>query len=127
MDYDIERKDEFPTTSSLSRLGITAIAYIAGGIFLLLLNILARFRVFGLIIGGVVCIVGIVSLMSKDQADKKAGLIITLAGALTMLSKAKIPFLTTVSGVLLSIGAFGLLALGIINGIKFFIDLKKRS
>jgi len=125
--YDPERIDNIPSTSSLSKLGITAISYIAGGIFLFLLNIFTRFRVFGLIIGGIVCLVGIGSLMSKDPTDKKAGLLITIAGALTMLSKAKIPFLTAISGTLLSIGAVGLLALGIINGIKFLIGLKKRS
>jgi len=125
--YDIERKDEIPSASSLSKLGITAIGYTAAGVFLFFLNIFSRFRVFGLIIGGIVCLVGIGSLMSKDPTDKKAGLLITLAGALTLLSKAKIPFLTAVSGTLLSIGAVGLLAIGIINGIKFLIGLKKRS
>jgi len=125
--YDIERKDDIPSTSSLSKLGITAISYIAGGVFLFLLNIFARFRVFGLIIGGIVCLVGIGSLMSNDPTDKKAGLLITAAGALTILSKARIPYITTISGTLLSIGAVGLLALGIINGIKFLIGLKKRS
>jgi hypothetical protein len=126
-DYDVEKIDDIPSTSSLTKLGISAIGYAAGGIFLFLLNIFARFRVFGLIIGGIVCLVGIGSLMSKDPADRKAGFLITAAGALTILSKAKIPFLTAISGTLLSIGAIGLLALGIVNGIKFFIGLKKRS
>jgi hypothetical protein len=70
---------------------------------------------------------GIASFTSKDPADKKAGAIITAAGALTILSKARIPAIGTLSGVLLSIGAVGLLALGVINGIKFLIGLKKRS
>jgi len=124
---NFEKKDDIPSTSSLSKLGISAVGYAAGGIFLFLLNAFARFKVFGLIIGGIVCLVGIGSLMSKDQADRKAGLLITAAGALTLLSKAKLPFITPISGTLLSIGAIGLLALGIINGIKFFIGLKKRS
>jgi len=126
-DFEIERKDEIPSTSSLSKLGISAIGYAAGGVFLFLLNIFARFKVFGLIIGGIVCLIGIGSLMSKDPADRKAGFLITAAGALTILSKARIPFLTAISGTLLSIGAIGLLALGVINAIKFFIGLKKRS
>jgi hypothetical protein len=124
---DIKDIKDIPSTSSLSKLGITAVGYAAGGIFLFLLNIFARFRGLGLVIGGVVCLIGIGSLMSKDPADKKAGILITAAGGLTILSKARIPFLTAVSGTLLSIGAVGLLALGIINGIKFFIGLKKRS
>jgi hypothetical protein len=47
------------------------------------------------------------------------------AGVLALLSK--IPVIAPVAGTLLAIGAFGLLALVIINGIKFFIGLKKRS
>lgn len=124
---DIEKKDDIPSASSLSKLGISAIGYAAGGIFLILLNIFAGLKVFGLIIGGLICLIGIGSLMSKDPTDRKAGFLITAAGGLTILSKARIPFLTTVSGTILSIGAVGLLALGIINGIKFFIGLKKRS
>jgi hypothetical protein len=124
---DIVKKDEIPSTTVLSRLGISAIGYTVGGIFLLLLNIFAGLRGLGLIIGGLVCLLGIGSYLSKDPVDKKAGLLITTAGVLTILSKTKIPVLTPISGTLLSIGAFGLLALGIVNGIKFFIGLKKRS
>jgi hypothetical protein len=124
---DIEKRDEIPSTAVLSKLGVSAIGYTAGGIFLFLLNIFARFRGLGLIIGGIVCLLGIGSYLSKDPADKKAGLLITAAGALTVLSKTGIPFITGISGVLLSIGAFGLLALGIVNAIKFFAGLKKRS
>jgi len=119
--------ENIPSTSSLSKLGISAIGYAAGGIFLLILNMLARFRGLGLIVGGVVCLVGIGSLLSKDPADKKAGIIITVAGALAVLSKAGIPAITAVSSTLLSIGAIGLLVLGILNGIKFLVGLKKRS
>jgi len=124
---DVENISDIPSTSSLSKLGITAVSYIAGGVFLFLLNIISRFRVFGLVVGGVVCLVGIGSLLSKDAADRKAGLLITAVGALAVLSKSKITFLVAVCGTLLSIGAVGLLVLGVINGIKFFIGLKKRS
>lgn len=119
--------ENIPSTSSLSKLGITAIGYTASGIFLFLLQIFSRMRGIGLIIGAVVCIVGIVSLLSKDQADKKAGSFIAAAGALIILSKTGIPIVMAVSGTLLSIGMFGLLGLGIWNGIKFLIGLKKRS
>ena len=122
---DIERRDEIPSASKLTKLGITAIGYTAGGVFLFLLNMAARLRGLGLVIGGVVCVVGIASLLSKDPADRKAGIIIAAAGALAILSK--IPSIAPVAGTLLSIGAVGLLALGIWNGIKFFVGLKKRS
>jgi hypothetical protein len=126
-DSDLEKNYDIPSTSNLSKLGITAVSYIAGGFFLFLLNIFSRFKVLGLVVGGIVCLVGIGSLISKDSADKKAGLLITSVGVLTILSKSKIPLLIAVSGTLLSIGAVGLLVLGIINGIKYFIGLKKRS
>ena len=124
---DIERRDEIPSASKLSKLGITAIGYTAGGVFLFLLNMAARLRGLGLVIGGVVCVVGIASLLSKDPADRKAGVVITAAGALAVLSRTNIPIITAISGTLLSIGAIGLLVLGIWNGIKFFVGLKKRS
>jgi len=124
---DIERRDEIPSASKLSKLGITAIGYTAGGVFLFLLNMAARLRGLGLVIGGVVCVVGIASLLSKDPADRKAGVVITAAGALAVLSRTNIPVITAISGTLLSIGAIGLLVLGIWNGIKFFVGLKKRS
>jgi len=124
---DVENIKDIPSTSSLTKLGITAISYIAGGIFLFLLNFIAKFKVFGLVVGAVVCVVGIGSLFSKDMSDRKAGLLITTVGALTILSKSRITPLVVVSGVLLSIGAVGLLVLGIVNGIKFLIGIKKRS
>ena len=124
---EIQKRDEIPSTSSLSKLGITAIGYSAGGIFLFLLQAISRWRGLGLVVGAIVCVVGITSLLSKDPDDKKAGVVIAAAGALTVLSKTNIPLITAVSGTLLSIGALGLLAMGIWNGIKFFLGLKKRS
>jgi hypothetical protein len=121
------QKNEVPSTSSLSKLGITAIGYSVGGVFLFLLQIFSRLRGLGLVLGGVVCILGIGSLMSKDPTDRKAGIIITTAGVLTIISRTGIPVLKAVSATLLTIGSFGLLALGIINGLKFFAGLKKRS
>jgi len=125
MSNEIERRNEIPSVSTLQKLGITAIGYSAGGVFLFLLQAFARFRGLGLVIGGLVCIIGIASFTSKDPADRKAGAIITAAGALALLSK--IPAVAPIAGTLMSIGAVGLLALGIWNGIKFFIGLKKRS
>jgi len=124
---EIEKKSIIPSTSSLSKFGITAIGYTAAGIFIFLLQVFARFRGLGLVIGGIVCLIGIGSLMSKDPADKKAGAIITAAGALALLSKLNIPVVTAISGTILSIGAIGLLVMGIWNGIKFLVGLKRRS
>ena len=122
---DIEKRDEIPPATNLSKNGITAFFCTAGGVFLIVLQIVSRFRVLGLIVGAVVCAVGIGALMSKDPADRRPGAVITAAGVLAVLSKVK-P-IAPVAGTLLSIGAVGLLALGIWNGIKFLIGLKKRS
>jgi hypothetical protein len=124
---EIIKKDDYLSTSSLSKLGISAIGYTAAGVFLFILNVAAKSFVPGIIIGGLVGLFGLVSLKSKDLADRRAGVILTAAGALTVLSKIPIPFIQGFSSVILGIGAVGLLVLGIWNGIKFFIGLKKRS
>jgi len=127
MDYESEEIDNIPSTATVSKLGITAVVYIAGGIFIFILQAFSKLRGLGLVAGAVVCVIGIISLMSKDPSNKKAGSIITAAGVLVLLSKIRIPFIAPVSATLLSIGGIGLLAMGIINGIKFLISLKKRS
>jgi len=124
---EIEKREEYPTTSSLAKLGLTAVGCTAGGVFLFILQALARFRVLGLIVGAAACVLGIASLTSKDPADRLPGAIITAAGVLAVLSRTGIPLLRAAAGTLLTIGAFGLLAMGIWKGIKFFIELKKRS
>ena len=121
----IEKNESVPSTSKLSKLGVTAVGYTAAGVGLFVLQFFARFRGLGIIVGVIVCLLGIGSLISKDQEDKKAGFFITAAGALTLLSK--IPVLAPLAATLLSIGAVGLLTLGIVNGIKFLFGLKKRS
>ncbi|MCL2179939.1 MAG: hypothetical protein FWB83_02330 [Treponema sp.] len=125
--FEVQKKDDVPTTTSLSKLGVSAVGYSAAGIFLIVLNAVASLSVPGLIVGGIVLLLGLGSLASKDPADKKAGVIITSAGTLTILSKIGIPFITPVSGALLGIGAIGLLGMGIWNGIKFLIGLRKRN
>ena len=122
---DIEKREEIPSASSLSKLGMTAVGYTAGGIFLFLLQVISRLRGLGIIAGVIVCVIGLVSLGSKDTADKKAGAMITAAGVLTLLSK--VPVIAPLASTLISIGAVGLLVMGIWNGIKFLFGLKKRS
>lgn len=122
-----EKKNDYPSTSVLSRLGLTAIICIAGGLFLLIMQTIAQKGVLGFIVGGIACVLGIVSMLSKDSADKKAGLLIGIAGLLVLISKTKIPYVASVSGILIIIAAAGLLFLGIWSAIKFFIGLKKRA
>lgn len=123
--YDIENRDEIPSTSKLARFGYNGIICSVGGFLLIVLQIVSRFRVIGLVLSAVVCIIGLVAYFSKDSTDRKPGLIITSAGVLAMLSK--IPAAAPVASTILTIGAFGLIALGILNGLKFFAGLRKRS
>jgi hypothetical protein len=124
---EIEKTDNYPSTSTLAKQGISAVACTAGGLFLLFMQTVARLPVLGLIIGGIACVAGIVCLLSKDSADKKAGAVLGGAGILVMLSKVGFPLIRVAAGSLIGIGAVGLLALGIWNGIKFFKGLKQRS
>ena len=119
------RRDEIPSSKSLSKLGVSAVGFGAAGIFLLILG--SASTVAGLILGGLALLFGVVNMASKDRVDKRAGVLITAAGALTVISALKIPLLAPVSGVLLTVSAVGLLALGLVNAIRFFRGLKKRS
>ena len=108
-------------------MGVSAVGYTAAGVFLIVLGAISSAPLIGILAGGLVGLLGLGSLTSKDLADKRAGLVLTAAGALTILSKIPIPLIQPFSKVLLTIGAIGLLGLGIWNGIKFLIGLKKRS
>jgi len=124
---DIMKRDEIPSASSLSKMGVSAVGYTAAGIFLVILGAVGSNPIVGIIAGAIVALLGFGSFTSRDLADKRAGLVLTTAGVLTVLSKIPIPGIQPFSKVLLGIGAVGLLALGVINAVKFFIGLKKRS
>ncbi|MCL1993094.1 MAG: hypothetical protein FWG66_09110 [Spirochaetes bacterium] len=127
-DKEIEAKEERPVEESrLTRDGVVAVIYSISGVLLIALQVLARFRVLGMLIGVALCIWGAICIKSKNQIDRKPGAVIVAAGVLTILSKTGIPPLQIVSGTLLSMGAFGLLAMGIVSGVRFLIGLKKRS
>lgn len=117
---------ERPTpTNVLTKQGVAAVGGIAGGILLFIMRALPL--PLGIIAGAVVALVGVGALFSKDPEDKKPGMIITLAGILAVLARAPIPVLRNFAGILLSIGAIGLLAMGIWKGLKFLKGLKSRS
>jgi hypothetical protein len=110
-------------TNVLAKQGVAAVGGIAGGLGLLILGGLPS--IIGLIAGGLVAVVGIGALSSKDAADKRAGGIAAAAGGLTILSK--IGFLSGLAGTFLGIATIGLLGMGIWNGLKFFKGLKSRA
>jgi hypothetical protein len=119
--------EPYGSTKSLAKQGVAAIGMIAGGAFLFVMEALARFRVLGLVLGAAAGIVGIAALLSKDPDDRKPGIIITAAGILVILSKTGIPVLRALAPTLLSIGAVGLLVVGVWKGIKFLRGLRSRS
>jgi hypothetical protein len=119
--------EPYGSTKNLAKQGVAAIGLIGGGIFLFVVELLARFRVIGLVIGVLTGIVGIGALLSKDPDDKKPGILITAAGLLIILSKTNIPVLKTLAPTLLIIGALGLMAMGIWKGIQFLRGLRSRS
>ncbi|MDR3171086.1 MAG: hypothetical protein LBU17_05570 [Treponema sp.] len=121
--YDIEPVGGYTPTRVLTKQGVTAVGGIVGGVALFIMGALPPIA--GIVVGGVVGVAGIVTFLSKDPADKKPGLMIAAAGALSVFSR--IGAVRPLAGTLLGIGAIGLLAVGIWNGIKFLKGLKSRS
>jgi hypothetical protein len=124
---EIEKQGYTPT-NVLAKQGVAAVGFLAGGVLTLLMQVLgARFRIVGIVLGVLVGGAGVSGLLSKNQEDKKPGTVLALAGALELVSIFGISFTRPLAGFLLSAGALGLLAMGIIKGIKFLKGLKTRS
>jgi hypothetical protein len=124
---DIERSGYTPT-GVLAKQGVSAVGFIAGGVLTLLMQILgARFRVVGVILGVLVGGAGVSGLLSRDQEDKKPGMVLAAAGVLELVSIFGISFTRPLAGFILGAGALGLIAAGIIKGIKFLKGLKSRQ
>jgi hypothetical protein len=121
--HDLVPGGDYTPTNVLAKQGVGAIGGIAGGIGLLIMGALPP--VIGIVAGVAVGVVGITTLLSKDKEDRMPGIIITAAGALSILSK--IGIVRPLAGTLLGIGAIGLLALGIWKGIKFLKGLRSRG
>ena len=125
---DIEPAEPGGSTRTLAKQGVAAVGCVAGGIFLFVMNVIGnRLPVAGILLGVAAAVIGIGALRSKDPDDKKPGALITAAGVLVILSRVGIPLIRPLAGALLSIGAFGLLAMGVWNAVKFFRGLKHRS
>ncbi|MDR2743396.1 MAG: hypothetical protein LBB98_14780 [Treponema sp.] len=120
---DIEPGNRYTPTNVLAKQGVTAVGCLIGGAGLLIAGVLPP--VIGIIAGVVIGIVGIGAAMSKDPDDRRPGILAALAGGLTILSK--IGIVRPLAGTLLTIGAVGLLAMGIWKGVKFIIGLKNRT
>jgi hypothetical protein len=122
---ELERRNPART---LEKRGVAAVADLAAGIFLFVLAALGgRFAIMGIILGALAGIFGIAALRSRDSADRKAGAILTAGGILAVLARAGAAFFRPLAGTLLSVGAFGLIAMGLWNGIQFFRGLRSRG
>jgi hypothetical protein len=106
----------------LAKQGITAIGGIVGGLGLFLMSALPS--VAGIALGGIVLIAGISGLISKNKADRKPGFIVTITGALAIFSRVGI--IKLLAETILGISAIGLLAVGVVNGVKFLYGLKRK-
>jgi hypothetical protein len=123
---DLIPGEEYTPTNVLAKRGVRAVGCLVGGAGLLLLAALgARFPIVGIAAGAVLGVIGIGAVVSKDPDDRKPGLVVLAAGVLSVLSR--VPGVRAFAGTLLGIGAFGLLAVGIWNGIRFLREIKKRS
>jgi hypothetical protein len=123
---DLIPGEEYTPTNVLAKRGVSAVACLAGGVGLLVLAALgARFPIVGIAAGAVLGVVGIGAVISKDPDDRKPGLVVLAAGILSVLSR--VPVVRAFAGTLLGVGALGLLAAGIWNGVRFFTELKKRA
>jgi hypothetical protein len=125
---DIEPVKDVPT-NVLAKQGVAAIAEIAGGVLLLLMHIFSiRVPPLGIIFAFIVGGIGISGLVSKEPEGKKPGVILTIAGSLKLLFHLGVPaVIRPIAGAFLTFTSLGLLALGIVNGIKFLWGLKKRN
>jgi len=111
----------------LVKQGTSAIAYLASGIFLMILTFGSRFPLLQIILSVAALVIGIGALFSKDREDKKPGLVITVAGALGLVMRFGIPVVKPFAAFVLGLAGLGLFAAGIWKGIKFLLGLKSRQ
>jgi hypothetical protein len=104
---------------------VAAVGGIAGGVGLWILRLLSHIPVIGLAAGGLVTLVGVGAMSSRAPEDKRAGLVTTAAGGLTVLSNLGI--FAGMAGGLMSLAILGLLGMGAWNTFKFMKGLKTRA
>ena len=113
---------------TLVKQGVSAVATLAGGVFLLVMAIGSAHGLLGIILSAAALIIGVGALASRDVDAKKPGMIIAAAGVLALVARfIRIPPLQAVAGTVLTIGAFALLATAVWKGFKFFRGLKTRQ
>ena len=114
-----------PPRQTLVRLGVSAITYLASGAFLLLMTIGARIWFLSIVLSVTAFVIGISALASNDKKDRKPGLLIISVGILGFLFQFGPPIVRPIAATILAFGGLGLLAAGVIKGVKFLLGLKK--
>jgi hypothetical protein len=110
----------------LSKIGVSAVLQLAGGVVLAVLGALPALVSAGA--GVILTAVGLAGIASRDKDDKKIGWVLAASGAAAILSRfGFIPALKAAGATALSVGAVALIGLGIFNAVRFVIGLKKRS
>jgi hypothetical protein len=112
----------YTSRETLVRQGLVAAGCLAAALVLAVVRSLPLAA--GVIAGGIITLFGVGSLRSKETENKRTGALLCVTGVLVLLSRS--PFLPGFSGGILSLGVFGLLALGVWNGVKFLLGLKAR-
>ena len=122
----MDDKDSIPaiSTAALAKLGTSAVLYLVGGAFLLVLTLGTRVRILGIILSLGALLLGANALFSKDREDKKPGIVAGIAGILGLFVQFGIPLLKPFAVFFLGLGGMGLIAAGICNGIMFLRGLK---
>ncbi|GHV46999.1 hypothetical protein AGMMS50268_37490 [Spirochaetia bacterium] len=125
---DIDHKDVLVPARTLEKLGVAAVGNLAGGVFLFIMGALGtRLPIVGIIMGVVSGVIGLGALFSRDPEDKKPGAVLLGGGVLVILSRVGAAFIRPLAGTVLSVGAVGLFAMGILKGLKFLKGLKSRG
>jgi len=109
----------------LTKLGVTAISYLAGGVFLTIMTIGARFRLLAIALSIAALVIGASALLSRDREDKKPGSLIVAIGLLGLLVQFGLPFMRPIAATVLGFAGIGLLAAGVWKGIQFLLGLRR--
>ena len=114
-----------PPGNFLAKLGVSAIAYLGGGLFLMLMTIGARVRFLAIGLSVAAIAVGVSAILSRDREDRKPGFFIVAAGVLALVVQFGPPAVRPFAATILGFGGLGLLAAGISKGIQFLLGLRK--
>ena len=124
---EFKSEDAYPTMSVQERLRKNAIWCFAGGVALIVVNLIAtRAPILSFVAGGIICAMGIGWFMANNPLNKKIGIFIVVVGALRILSGVPVVPVFRAIPVLLNVVAMWLLATGVRNLVSYFITQGKR-